>query len=87
MILYHGLNKEEDPRSIEEVLDFYEYLKQKKVKEIQMKWSEITEDEPRSYEVNLYVEYKNSIGEVVSLDSLIKELNIDAAENCGQINK
>jgi hypothetical protein len=29
------LNKEEDPRVLAEVLDFYDYLKQKKQKELQ----------------------------------------------------
>ena len=72
------LNKEDDVRVLAEVLDFYEYLKQKKQRELQKKWSEITEDNPTEDEVNLYQEYKNSAEEVVPLDSLIKELNIDA---------
>jgi hypothetical protein len=51
---------------------------EKKQKELQKKWSEIAEDEPRSDEVNLYQEYKISLEEVVQLDSLLKELDIDA---------
>jgi hypothetical protein len=80
-------NKEEDPRILVEVLDSYEHLKQKSQKELQKCWSEITEDEPTEDEVNLYQEYKNSVEEVVPLDSLIDELDIDAGENCVQINK
>jgi gentisate 1,2-dioxygenase len=72
------LNKEEDPRVLAEVLDFYEYLKQKKLKELQKKWTEIHEDEPTEDEVKIFQEYKNSKEELLPLDDLIKELNTDA---------
>ena len=52
------LNKEEDVRVLAEVLDFYEYLKQKKEKETQKKWSEIEEDEPTREEVDIYKKIK-----------------------------
>lgn len=56
-----------------EVLDFYEYLKQKK----QKKWADIEEDEPDKEEIRICKEYKDSTEEVVSLKDLIMELNLD----------
>jgi hypothetical protein len=72
------LNKEEDPRVLAEVLDFYEYLRQKKQRDLERKWSEIDEDEPNEDEVKILQEYENSKEELIPLDELMKELNIDA---------
>lgn len=53
------LNKEEDILLLAEVLDFYEYIKQKKHKELQKNWSLIDEVEPTEDEIKLYQEYKD----------------------------
>lgn len=45
------LNKEDDAQVLAEVLDFYEYLKQKKNKDLQKRWEYIEEDEPTN-EIN-----------------------------------
>ena len=71
------LNKEEDELVLSEVLDFYEYVKQKKEKESQKKWKKIEEDEPMEDEIKLYQDYKNEEYETVSLENIIKELNIN----------
>ena len=71
------LNKEEDSRVVGEVLDFYEYLKQKKDKELQKKWADIDEDEATEDEKRLYQQYKNLNEQVIPLENLMKELNLD----------
>jgi hypothetical protein len=71
------LNKEEDSRVLGEVLDFYEYLKQKKDKELQRKWADIDEDEATEDEKKLYQQYKNLNEQVIPLENLMKELNLD----------
>ncbi|MEG0775315.1 hypothetical protein [Clostridium sp.] len=70
------LNKEEDTRVLAEVLDFYEYLKLKRNKELQKKWENICEAEPTEEEISLYKNYKELEEELVPLNSLIKELNL-----------
>ncbi|MCH5138548.1 hypothetical protein JMF89_15270 [Clostridiaceae bacterium UIB06] len=72
------LNKEQDAMVLAEVLDFYEYIKQKKHKELQKKWSQIDEDEPTEDEVKLYQEYKNKKEEEIPLENIIRALNLDA---------
>ena len=71
------LNKEEDSRVLGEVLDFYEYLKQKKDKELQKKWTNIDEDEATEDEKKLYQQYKNLNEQVIPLENLMKELKLD----------
>jgi hypothetical protein len=71
------LNKEEDARVLGEVLDFYEYLKQKKDKELQKKWADIDEDEASEGEIKVYQQYKDSNENIIPLENLIKELNLD----------
>lgn len=71
------LNKEEDSRVLGEVLDFYEYLKQKKDKELQKKLADIDEDEATEDENKLYQQYKNLNEQVIPLENLMKELNLD----------
>ena len=69
------LNKEEDTQVLAEVLDFYEYLKQKKSKELRKKWVDISEDDSTEEEIILCKQYKKS-EELIPLDVLIKELNL-----------
>lgn len=71
------LNREEDELVLSEVLDFYEYVKQKKQRELQKKWETIEEDEPMEDEKTLYQDYKNKEDEVVTLENIIKELNLN----------
>lgn len=71
------LNREEDELVLSEVLDFYEYVKQKKQRELQKKWETIEEDEPMEDEKTLYQDYKNKEDEVVNLENIIKELNLN----------
>lgn len=71
------LNKEEDPKVLAEVLDFYEYLKQKKSRELKNKWANIPEVNPTEDESNIYEQYKNSKEESIDLGNLIQELNLD----------
>lgn len=70
------LNREEDELILSEVLDFYEYVKQKKQRELQKKWSKIEEDDPTQDEIKLYEDYKNEKEETVSLESVVRELNL-----------
>jgi len=55
-------------------LDFYEYIKQKKYKDSQKKWSQIDEDEPTEDEIKLYQEYKDIKEEAIPLENIIREL-------------
>lgn len=71
------LNKEKDTRVLAEVLDFYEYLKQKRNKELQKKWANVDEVEPSEDEIKLYENYKESKEELIPLDDFMKELNLD----------
>lgn len=71
------LNREEDELVLSEVLDFYEYVKQKKQRELQKKWDIIEEVEPMEDEKKLYQDYKNKEDEVVTLENVIKELNLN----------
>lgn len=63
------LNREDDELILSEVLDFYEYVKQKKHRELQKEWSNIEEVDPTQEEMNLYREYKNEKEEVVSINN------------------
>ena len=70
------LNREDDELILSEVLDFYEYVKQKKQSELQRNWSKIEEDDPTQDEMKLYEDYKNEKEETVSLESVVRELNL-----------
>ncbi|MEK6263995.1 MAG: hypothetical protein N2B06_04395 [Clostridium sp.] len=70
------LNKEEDAQVLAEVLDFYEYLKHKNDKDLEIRWSKIEEDEVTEDENKLCKQYKNSKEELIPLENLIKELNL-----------
>ena len=71
------LNKEEDVIVLGEVLDFYEYLRDKKNKKLKNKWLDIDEDEPTKDESQLCQQYKKSEEKFIPLEELIKELNLD----------
>lgn len=71
------LSKEQDKQVLAEVLDFYEYLKQKKEKELQKEWDSIEEDEPDAEEIKTCNEYKKSEEDLIPLENLIRELNLD----------
>jgi len=71
------LNKEEDILLLAEVLDFYEYIKQKKYKDLQKKWLQIEEEEPTEDEIKLYQEYKDIKEEEIPLENIIRELNLN----------
>ena len=70
------LNREDDELILSEVLDFYEYVKQKKQRELQKKWSKIEEDDPTQDEIKIYEDYKNEKEEIVSLENVVRELNL-----------
>jgi len=70
------LNREDDELILSEVLDFYEYVKQKKQSELRRNWSKIEKDDPTQDEIKLYEDYKNEKEETVSLESVIRELNL-----------
>ena len=53
------LNREEDELILSEVLDFYEYVKEKKQRELQKKWTKVEEDDPTQDEIKLYEDYEN----------------------------
>jgi len=71
------LSKEQDTQVLVEVLNFYEYLKQKKQKELQKEWVSIEEDNPDAEEIKICKEYKESGEDLVPLENLIRELNLD----------
>jgi hypothetical protein len=71
------LNKEDDAQVLAEVLDFYEYLKQKKSKNFHKGWKYIDEDESTKEEIELYQKYKQSKEELTPLVDIMKELNLD----------
>ncbi len=70
------LKNESDEVVLAEVLDFYEYLKQKK-RNTDI-WKNISEDEPTKDEIKIINNYiKEENKESVSLDSLVKDLGLD----------
>jgi len=71
------LSEEQDAQVLAEVLDFYEYLKQKKKKELQKEWASIEEDEPDAEEIKICNEYKKSEEDLIPLENLIRELDLD----------
>jgi len=71
------LTKEKDPQVLAEVLDFYDYIKQKKLNTIDKQWQEIEEIDPEEDELRIINEYESSEKEFTSLDMLMKELDSD----------
>lgn len=72
-----ALAKEEDNNLLAEVLDFYGYLKQKKINQNLSKWKDIEEDSPESDEVEIIRNYLESNQGTTSLNSLTAELGLD----------
>jgi len=71
------LTKEQDTELLSEVLDFYEYIKQKKLKLAKISWDSIEEDEPTSEEEEICNKYKHEEHELVDFHSLVQELGED----------
>lgn len=71
------LTKEQDTQILAEVLNFYEYLKQKKEGELNQNWDAIAEDEPTDEERTIFNEYKNLKEDLIPLNDVVKELNLD----------
>ena len=62
----------------DEVLDFYEYLKEKKKRQKDILWKNIQEDEPTNEEVEIINNYiQNDSNDTISLDDLAKDLGIN----------
>lgn len=68
------LSNEEDTQLLAEVLDFYEYVKQKKEKQL---WADIKEVEPQEDEKKICEEYSKANQEFIDLNQLIQELELD----------
>ncbi|MGL4346347.1 MAG: hypothetical protein ACRCTE_14200 [Cellulosilyticaceae bacterium] len=68
------LSHEEDVELLAEVLDFYEYVKQKKVKKM---WEKIEEVEPTDEEVEICNQYQSKEQELMDFNSLVQELGLD----------
>lgn len=68
------LSHEEDVELLAEVLDFYEYVKQKKAKRM---WESIQETEPTSEEIKICNQYQNEEQELLDFDSFVQELGLD----------
>ena len=71
------LTKEQDTELLSEVLDFYEYIKQKRSKLTKISWESIKEDEPTKEEKELCNKYKHEEHEFVDFHSLVQELGAD----------
>ena len=56
------------------MLDFYEYVKQKKIKKM---WETMEEVDPTDEEIKIYNEYQNKEQEMMDFDSLVQELGLD----------
>ena len=69
-----NLSHEEDVELLAEVLDFYEYVKQKKIKKM---WETMEEVDPTDEEIKIYNEYQNKEQEMMDFDSLVQELGLD----------
>lgn len=68
------LSHEEDIELLAEVLDFYEYVKQKKIKKM---WASMEEVEPTDEEIEICNQYQSKEQEVMDFDSLVQELGLD----------
>ena len=68
------LSHEEDNELLAEVLDFYEYVKHKKFKNM---WENIKEVEPTEEEIEKCNAYQSKSQEMMDFDLLIQELGLD----------
>ena len=72
-----SLSQEKDNKILGEVLDFYEYLKEKRKKNLENDWDSVEEDAPTDEEINIinsYIDNKSGEENLTSLDLLAKEL-------------
>ncbi|MGL6108282.1 hypothetical protein [Romboutsia sp.] len=72
------LSNEEDEAVLAQVLDYYEFLKEKKKKELDKIWNNISEDEPSKDEVeiiNKHIDVEKN--ETISLDDLARDLGLN----------
>lgn len=73
-----ALSNEEDEIVLAEVLNFYEYLKEKKKKHLNVIWDNIEEVEPTKEEIEKINEHIDiEIGDNISLDDLARDLGIN----------
>ena len=77
-MIIEALENEEDDIVLAEVLDFYEYLKEKKKKQKNIVWKNISEDEPTKEEIEIINNYiKNDSNESISLEDLARDLGLN----------
>ena len=70
-MIIQALENEDDDIVLAEVLDFYEYLKEKKKRQKDILWKNIQEVEI----INNYIQ--NDSNDTISLDDLAKDLGIN----------
>ncbi|MGL5752086.1 MAG: hypothetical protein ACRCXT_16255 [Paraclostridium sp.] len=72
-----ALSNEEDEVVLAEVLNFYEYLKDKKKKQLNKIWNNVEEVEPTKEEIEIINGHiESNIGDSISLDDLSRDLGI-----------
>ena len=72
-MIIQALENEDDDIVLAEVLDFYEYLKEKKKRQKDILWKNIQEDEPTNEEVEIINNYiQNDSNDTIS--SLLKTI-------------
>ncbi|MEG2246462.1 MAG: hypothetical protein RSC84_03340 [Peptostreptococcaceae bacterium] len=72
------ISTEEDTIVLAEVLNFYEYLKDKKIKQANVIWDSIEEDDPEDDEIQIikgHLESKDNA--TISLDDLSEDLGLN----------
>ena len=76
------LAKENDSELLEEVLNYYAFLKNKKEQEVKKQWESIKEAQPDKEEIEIINEFENNPEEFefVSMEEVLKELGIDESE-------
>jgi hypothetical protein len=76
------LAKENDPEIINEVLNYYAFLKNKKEQGISKQWDSIKEVQPDEEEVDIISAFEKNPEkyEFISLEEVLKELGINESE-------
>lgn len=75
-----SLSEEKDNMILAEVLDFYEYLKEKRKKDRETQWQNVEEEIPTDEEVNIIKNYsgnKATDASLTTLDRLAEELGLN----------
>jgi hypothetical protein len=80
--LISKLVNENDIEVLKEVLNYYIFLKEKKVLETRQQWDSIEEDEPEEEELKIIEEFRHNPEkfEFVSMEEVLKELHINESE-------